>query len=256
MQQRIALSRLNPGEQNQSVLATAGIAHAVVPSSAPVPVPKKNNGAYGPRTVEYVCAMYNESYPSSCDMNPWWALSSQDCPKCGKVQIPRLDITAATNAMEYHPALLAHLDGEGGGKIMGGGLMGGSMGISSVAEGSYLNHGASSGVGTAGSTTMGMHVPYQHATATTAHAQRGVTYIARPSPAGMARKTSDFSDSDVSHTDESDGEGGSGNGGGWNYDESSDEEENATVDTKTAAAAVGEGGNADEVDSVLREERE
>jgi hypothetical protein len=93
MQQRIAASRLNPGEQNQSVLATAGIAHAVVPSSAPVPVPKKNNGAYGPRTVEYVCAMYNESYPSSCDMNPWWALSSQDCPKCGKVQIPRLDIT-------------------------------------------------------------------------------------------------------------------------------------------------------------------
>jgi len=103
---------------------------------------------------------------------------------------------------------------------------------------------------------MGMHVPYQHATATTAHAQRGVTYIARPSPAGMARKTSDFSDSDVSHTDESDGEGGSGNVGGWNYDESSDEEENATVDTKIAAAAVGEGGNADEVDSVTREERE
>jgi len=118
---------------------------------------------------------------------------------------------------------------------------------------------------------MGMHVPYQHATtsATTAHAQGGVTYIARPlmhsstnsavvlsAPAGMARKTSDFSDSDVSHTDESDGEGGSGNVGGWNYDESSDEEENATVDTKIAAAAVGEGGNADEVDSVTREERE
>ena len=47
----------------------------------------KKLGIYGSRTIEYVCALCNEGYPSSCEMNPWWALSSQDCPKCGKTQV-------------------------------------------------------------------------------------------------------------------------------------------------------------------------
>ncbi len=63
----------------------------------------------GPRTVEYVCALCNEIYKSTCEYNPWWALSSHECGKCGKTQIPRLDISSPANAIEYHPALLAHV---------------------------------------------------------------------------------------------------------------------------------------------------
>jgi hypothetical protein len=62
----------------------------------------------GPRNVEYICALCNETYKSTCDYNPWWALTSHECMKCGKVQIPRLDIASPENAIEYHPALLAH----------------------------------------------------------------------------------------------------------------------------------------------------
>jgi len=62
----------------------------------------------GPRNVEYICALCNETYTSTCEYNPWWALTSHECLKCGKTQIPRLDISAPNNAIEYHPALLAH----------------------------------------------------------------------------------------------------------------------------------------------------
>jgi len=62
----------------------------------------------GPRIVEYMCALCNETYKSTCDYNPWWALTSHECVKCGKVQIPRLDISTPENTIEYHPALLAH----------------------------------------------------------------------------------------------------------------------------------------------------
>ncbi|GKY99033.1 hypothetical protein MPSEU_000859000 [Mayamaea pseudoterrestris] len=68
--------------------------------------PKKR----GPRAVEYICALCNEVYSSSCEYNTWWALSQQECPKCRKGQIPRIDISAPSNAIEYHPALLAHVD--------------------------------------------------------------------------------------------------------------------------------------------------
>jgi len=91
----------------------------------------------GPRHVEYMCALCNEVYNSTCDYNPWWALSQHDCPKCRKrqvslqthgqyyfcfciydltslVQIPRIDIGAPANAIEYHPALLAHAEENGG----------------------------------------------------------------------------------------------------------------------------------------------
>mmetsp|Transcript_22733 Transcript_22733/g.43184 ORF Transcript_22733/g.43184 Transcript_22733/m.43184 type:complete len:1150 (+) Transcript_22733:187-3636(+) len=68
----------------------------------------------GPRHVEYMCALCNEVYNSTCDYNPWWALSQHDCPKCRKRQIPRIDIGAPANAIEYHPALLAHAEENGG----------------------------------------------------------------------------------------------------------------------------------------------
>jgi len=82
----------------------------------------KSNGAKGvgkkrgPRSVEYICALCSEVYSSTCDYNPWWALASHECPKCRKSQIPRIDITAVANQIEYHPALLAHAEeGAGGG---------------------------------------------------------------------------------------------------------------------------------------------
>jgi len=73
----------------------------------------------GPRSVEYICALCSETYASTCDHNPWWALSSHECPKCRKTQVPRVDITSPANAIEYHPALLAHAD-ETGSTEMGG----------------------------------------------------------------------------------------------------------------------------------------
>lgn len=104
---------------------------------------KKISSQRGPRNVEYMCALCNEVYNSTCDFNPWWALTLHDCPKCEKVQvsiwtglwgcfamahscnsgnltlfslqIPRIDIGASANAIEYHPALLAHADENGGG---------------------------------------------------------------------------------------------------------------------------------------------
>lgn len=71
----------------------------------------------GPRVVEYICSQCSEAYSSTCDFNPWWALAQHKCPKCQKTQIPRIDITSPANAIEYHPALLSHLDdgGRGGG---------------------------------------------------------------------------------------------------------------------------------------------
>lgn len=252
--QQLAQQQL--AQQQQRIVARLG-GGGVGPS----PAPPAGAGApsaggteeHGPWQVEYVCAVCNEGYPSSSDLNPWWALSSHECPKCGKSQIPRLDITSPTNAIEYHPALLAHLD-DNHSKIHP------SM-LSSIAESAYA-HAAQQA--TAG---MGL-VPYQPQTQTTAvpntgagtMAQYNVTYNIAPrtvptasshlsnnasaaavaGPGAVARTSFSLSDSEVSHTDESGGEGGN-NQGKWNYDESSDEEETAV--------------DAEDVDSVTREER-
>jgi len=42
---------------------------------------------HGPRSVEYMCGVCNETYSFSCDYNPWWALVQQECPKCRKTQV-------------------------------------------------------------------------------------------------------------------------------------------------------------------------
>jgi len=70
--------------------------------------------------VEYLCGICNETYNSKCDYNPWWALQSHECPKCGKAQVPRLDISSPPNAIEYHPALLAHIIVEDNNNASGG----------------------------------------------------------------------------------------------------------------------------------------
>jgi hypothetical protein len=148
----------------------------IIPSSIPGTIASggsiisKKNLCFGPRSVEYVCAMCNEGYPSNCDANPWWVLTSHECPKCGKVQIPRLDISAPANAIEYHPALLAHLD-EGNSKM-------------SSVDPSVHPHAPAPGL-----------LPCQSG-----------SYFPRPAPPILRS----FSDSDVSHTDASDGESGSG----------------------------------------------
>ncbi|KAL3791065.1 hypothetical protein ACHAWO_013018 [Cyclotella atomus] len=71
--------------------------------------PKKTE-VYGPRAVEYVCAVCNETYMSSSEFNPWWSLSNHECPKCGKIQVPKLDISVPANEIDYHPALLSQED--------------------------------------------------------------------------------------------------------------------------------------------------
>ncbi len=103
--------RMHPSSAGQSSVPSS-INASSIPGTVVngVNMAPKQNGFHGPRTVEYVCSMCNEGYPSNSDANPWWVLTSQECPKCGKVQIPRLDISAPANAIEYHPALLAHMD--------------------------------------------------------------------------------------------------------------------------------------------------
>lgn len=101
MQQQIQQQRQQEQQQVQQEQQQAAVRRA---SPAGRPITHKK----GPRSVEYICALCNETYKSTCDYNPWWALNSHECVKCGKVQIPRIDIASPENAIEYHPALLAH----------------------------------------------------------------------------------------------------------------------------------------------------
>mmetsp|Transcript_23482 Transcript_23482/g.48876 ORF Transcript_23482/g.48876 Transcript_23482/m.48876 type:complete len:788 (+) Transcript_23482:160-2523(+) len=67
--------------------------------------------------VEYLCAECDELYTTTTTANPWWVVVREECPKCHKLQIPRIDINLPTNAINYHPALVAHEndeDNEGG----------------------------------------------------------------------------------------------------------------------------------------------
>eukprot|EP00613_Pedinella_sp_CCMP2098_P058028 CAMPEP_0171867268 /NCGR_PEP_ID=MMETSP0992-20121227/30759_1 /TAXON_ID=483369 /ORGANISM="non described non described, Strain CCMP2098" /LENGTH=709 /DNA_ID=CAMNT_0012490813 /DNA_START=74 /DNA_END=2202 /DNA_ORIENTATION=+ len=99
-----------------------------------------------PKPVEYQCSVCAESYPSSSNLNPWWAITKEMCPKCDKEQIPRIDISEPANTIEYHPALLRASAAENGG---GGGIIG---------ESDLLLAGADSGGGGgAGGDDMGAH---------------------------------------------------------------------------------------------------
>ena len=91
-------------QQEQQQLKEQQVSCSVRRSVSTRPVTQRK----GPRSVEYICSLCNETYKTTCDYNPWWSLISHECVKCGKVQIPRLDISSPENAIEYHPALLAH----------------------------------------------------------------------------------------------------------------------------------------------------
>ena len=71
-----------------------------------VPYPRK------PRQADYNCGVCNETYTHSVDDNPWWAIYQHECPKCNVMQIPRLDISLESNAIELDPNVTA-LYGEG-----------------------------------------------------------------------------------------------------------------------------------------------
>ena len=60
---------------------------AVVAASTAGSKRKKIVKKRGPQSVEYMCALCNEVYDSTCDYNPWWALTQHDCPKCNKFQV-------------------------------------------------------------------------------------------------------------------------------------------------------------------------
>jgi hypothetical protein len=227
-------------------VAGLGIGCAAAEAYNPSPAPPRR------QAIEYMCAICNEAYPSTSELNPWWALTNHECLKCGKTQIPRLDITAPANALEYHPALVANTEENGG--VGNNSKMVDDAMYSSVAESSYHQTVANQTTNATAAT-----MEYQQ----TAFVQGGVTYITRgptsaaaaaAAAAGMARDAMSFSDSsDVSRTDESDGEGGSGGGmnGGYNYDESSDDD-----DDDEMPLAGGGGSDDEDVDSTTIEQLE
>jgi len=79
--------------------------------------PAHTQHARTPKSVEYQCSLCAETYTSTSTFNSWWALTRENCPKCGKLQIPRIDIAEPANQPEYHPALLRATSAEGGGGV-------------------------------------------------------------------------------------------------------------------------------------------
>lgn len=65
-----------------------------------------------PRTVSYECALCKESYPSEISSNPWWSLFLHECPRCHRMQIPRVDAASAAVSVDYIHAVCAE-EGEG-----------------------------------------------------------------------------------------------------------------------------------------------
>ncbi|CAN0416289.1 unnamed protein product, partial [Hapterophycus canaliculatus] len=65
-----------------------------------------------PRTVSYECALCKESYPSEIASNPWWSLFLHECPRCHRMQIPRVDAASAAVSVDYIHAVCAE-EGEG-----------------------------------------------------------------------------------------------------------------------------------------------
>ncbi|CAN0565034.1 unnamed protein product [Ectocarpus sp. 12 AP-2014] len=65
-----------------------------------------------PRTVNYECSLCKESYPSEIASNPWWSLFLHECPRCHRMQIPRVDAASAAVSVDYIHAVCAE-EGEG-----------------------------------------------------------------------------------------------------------------------------------------------
>lgn len=65
-----------------------------------------------PRTVSYECSLCKENYEAEVASNPWWSLFRQECPKCHRSQIPRVDAASAATSVDYIHAVCAE-EGEG-----------------------------------------------------------------------------------------------------------------------------------------------
>jgi len=70
---------------------------------------------YGPplsvyleRDVSYECSMCNHVYITQSDLNPWWSLKQQECPKCLELQFPRVDIAHPINCVTRHSPLFLY----------------------------------------------------------------------------------------------------------------------------------------------------
>lgn len=96
-------------------------------AAAAIKVHRSSHHVVMDRCIELTCASCNEIYAVSINSgggknnntaattsnkyyNPWWSLRREACPKCNQIQIPRIDISAPANYLEYHPALLAHIN--------------------------------------------------------------------------------------------------------------------------------------------------
>lgn len=66
-----------------------------------------------PRNVKYECSLCKEGYQCSISSNPWWSLLKQECPKCHRMQIPRVDAASAAICVDSIHAVCAE-EGEGG----------------------------------------------------------------------------------------------------------------------------------------------
>lgn len=108
-------SGVAPVASRKRVLEGEPACVVVEQAKRPCPVPPGSSSSSNlvdaskqpPREVEYQCGACSDTYSAASSLNPWWALEQQECPKCKKVQIPRIDITLPANTMDYHPALLA-----------------------------------------------------------------------------------------------------------------------------------------------------
>ena len=116
----VAAAAAAVAEQNKADSSKQGGGAAKAGSSKSSSSSSSADKKAGPRTVEYICGLCNEVYVSTCEANPWWCLRQQDCPKCGKRQVPRIDISAPANSIQYHPALLAHAEDSSSGGSGGG----------------------------------------------------------------------------------------------------------------------------------------
>jgi len=82
----------NRREKERQIQVAAQQAQAAQGASKPAAGRKKSAASKppskkGPKAVEYMCALCSETYTSTCDYNPWWALAQHECPKCRKMQV-------------------------------------------------------------------------------------------------------------------------------------------------------------------------
>ena len=81
---------------------------SATPTYAPAALRRGASGVQSlPEAAEYRCSACGDGYSKRSHHNPWWALVQHECPKCGKIQFPSINIAAPANAILYHGAAAA-----------------------------------------------------------------------------------------------------------------------------------------------------